>query len=253
MRLAGIFVSFLVSLCCCARAAVAAFFPQCRGEGRLFLDTADTQQWESLLGLGIFHGVTTNPTLLERAGQPCNLENVQKLARKALSQTDEFMCQSWGSTAQELYGNGMALSQTDRDRIVVKVPVTKTGLEAASLLVQAGVRVCLTACYDHQQAILAAGVGAEYIAPYLGRMTDAGKDGLEECKRMRDIAEGLNSETRILVASIREAESMALLAEHGLDTFTFSPDIVHQLLDEPLTDKAAADFEDAASRNTGSS
>ena len=51
------------------------------------------------------------------------------------------------------------------------------------------------------------------------------------------------------MASIREKELMAQLPEEGLDTFTFSPDIVRQLLDEPLTDKAADDFEAAATRS----
>lgn len=227
-----------------------AFFPQYRGESRFFLDTADTKEWDELLPLGIFHGITTNPTLLERANEPCTIENIGKLARRALCDTDEFMCQSWGSSKAEMVANGLELSKMDRDRIVVKVPVTMVGMEAANELIRSGVRVCLTACYNCHQALLACGVGAEYIAPYLGRMTDAGKDGLKECIRMVEITNGLESETRILVASIRDVESMAELAERGNDTFTFSPDIARQLFGEPLTDKAAADFETAASRTT---
>ena len=79
------------------------------------------------------------------------------------------MCQTWGSTAQQMYDNGMALSDLDRDRIVIKVPVTKMGCEAATLLSKAGVRICLTACYDSKQALIAGSMGVEYIAPYLGR------------------------------------------------------------------------------------
>jgi hypothetical protein len=37
----------------------------------------------------------------------------------------------------------------------------------------------------------------------------------------------------------------------GLDTFTFSPDVTRELFHEPLTDKAAKEFEEAASRGRG--
>ena len=145
-----------------------------RGEGRFFLDTADTAEWDALLPLGIFHGVTTNPTLLERAGHPCTVFHIHELATRALAQTSEFMCQAWGDTADELYATGMALSDPNRHDIVIKVPVTAKGTEAAGRLIQSGVRVCLTACYSSHQALIASGVGAEYLAPYLGRMNDAG-------------------------------------------------------------------------------
>eukprot|EP00592_Proboscia_alata_P008614 CAMPEP_0194354832 /NCGR_PEP_ID=MMETSP0174-20130528/2852_1 /TAXON_ID=216777 /ORGANISM="Proboscia alata, Strain PI-D3" /LENGTH=83 /DNA_ID=CAMNT_0039123869 /DNA_START=169 /DNA_END=420 /DNA_ORIENTATION=+ len=81
-------------------------------------------------------------------------------------------------------------------------------------------------------------------------MTDAGKDGLAECVRMDRIGKGLGSDTRILVASIRDVESFEDLAAQGLDTFTFSPEICRLLFVEKLTDDAAADFEDAARRGS---
>ncbi len=113
--------------------------------------------------------MTTNPTLLERANEPCTIENLHRLADVALARANEFMCQTWGSKPSEMYDNGMALSKRDRERIVVKVPVTSGGAVAATMLIESGVRVCLTACYDSKQALVAASMGAEYIAPYLGR------------------------------------------------------------------------------------
>ena len=224
--------------------------PGFRGDCRFFLDTADTREWDALLPLGIFHGITTNPTLLERSHQPCTVHHIQGLAQRALSKTEEFMCQSWGATSNEMYQTGMQLSEVDRDRITIKVPVTARGMEAAARLIRSGVKVCLTACYDSKQALLAGSVGAEYLAPYLGRMTDSGKNGLEECMKMQDVVEGLGSHTRILVASIRDVESLTILAEAGLDTFTFSPEIARAIFDEPLTDAAAEVFEEAASRGS---
>jgi len=87
-----------------------------------------------------------------------------------------------------------------------------------------------------------------YKAPYLGRMNDSGVDGMDECRKMQHVVNGLKSKTRILVASIRSVESMVELATDGLDTFTFSPDIARALFICPSTDQAAADFETAARR-----
>jgi len=230
---------------------VFAFTPQHRGGSRIFLDTADTTEWADLLTTGIFHGVTTNPTLLERAGEPCTIENLHQLAAKALGHVscNEFMCQAWGQKATDLYNCGKALAAPNKDQIVVKVPLTRQGIEAATMLVGDNIRVCLTACYNSKQALIASSVGAEYIAPYLGRMTDAGKDGLQECIKMKQIADGLQSTTRILVASLRDCDTVADLAATGLETFTIAPQIARQLLEEPLTNEAADVFEGAANNN----
>lgn len=229
---------------------VRAYTAEFRGAGRLFLDTADIAEWDDLLPLGIFHGVTTNPILLQRANQPCVIPNLHAMASKALQYTEEFMCQAWGRSMEELVQCGLELSEPSKKRIVVKVPVTMEGVQAARILIEEGVRVCLTACYDHKQAIIATSVGAEYIAPYLGRMTEAGKDGKDECYKMQEIILGMQGGTRILVASIRDAQSMADLAAKGMETFTFSPEIARELFSEQLTIKAAKDFEDAAVRNS---
>ena len=118
--------------------------------------------------------------------------------------------------------------------------------------------MCLTACYNSHQAIVAAGLGAEYLAPYLGRMNDSGRDGSLECQRMEEIVRGMKSSTRILVASIRDVEAMASLMRGGrdgqstMDTFTFNPDVARALFEEPLTEQAAEDFEAAALRGSPS-
>lgn len=240
---------------------------------RLFLDTADTSEWNELLPTGIFHGVTCNPTLLERAGHACTIELLHLLAARALRGNeppvygaaaaaaavappptdyaccDEFMCQAWGATVDELVYNGLALSSFDRSRVVVKVPVTAQGTQAARVLVGEGVRVCLTACYGAQQAIIAAGVGAEYLAPYCGRMDDQGLDGKAECRKMQAVVRGCQSGTRILVASIRNVETLTDLAAAGMETFTISPDVARSLFQVRLTEQAALEFEESAQRN----
>ena len=232
---------------------LAHAFSAHRGSCRFFLDTADVNEYKSLLPLGIFHGVTTNPTILQRSGVPCTVSAIKGLCSTAFQLgADEFMCQAWGGSADRLFETGMQLREIDREKVVVKVPVTAAGTEAAARLMKqpGGTRICLTACYASTQALVAGSVGAEYLAPYLGRMSDAGKDGADECERMQQIVEGLDCDTRILVASIRDVDSMAELACAGLDTYTFSPDVARALFTEELTASAAAAFEEAAAASS---
>jgi transaldolase len=220
-----------------------------RGTNRLFLDTAVESEWYGL-STGMFHGITTNPALLEKAGHKCTVESVRLLSSRALAlpNCSEFMCQAWGRNSVEMFQIGMQLSEVDRERIVIKVPVTLEGTQAAKRLIDSGVRVCLTACYNSDQAMIASGLGAEYIAPYLGRMIDNRKNGLEEVARMQRIVNGMGSKTRILVASIRDLKQMSTLMEYGMNTFTFNPDLARDMFRDPLTIAAAAEFEECAER-----
>lgn len=213
---------------------------------RLYLDTADIRQWEAWYSTGLFYGVTTNPLLLERSQVPCTLESLTALATQAFDLgLQEVQLQTWGSTLDTLITTGQSLSRID-PRIVVKVPITRLGTAAAAQLIRVGVRVTLTGVYAVPQMLIAAGLGAEYAAPYLGRINDLGRDGRADLAQMQQVLNGVQSPTRILAASIRSMEDLAYLAARGLDTFTFSAAIAAELFNVSATNVAAADFERAA-------
>jgi transaldolase len=217
---------------------------------RLMLDSADERQWDEWLPLGLFYGVTTNPLLLESARVPCEVKALTTLAKNALGYgVQEVQLQAWGGTVEQYVQIGHRLSDIDA-RVVVKIPITKVGTAAAVTLIGAGVRVTLTGVYTAPQVLIAAAIGAEYAAPYLGRIHDAGRNGCEDITTMQRSLSGTYSNTRLLVASIRRAEDMATLAAQGLNTFTFSAAIAHQLFDVAATLKAAGSFEAAAQWQT---
>ncbi|MEM9164309.1 MAG: transaldolase family protein, partial [Cyanobacteria bacterium P01_F01_bin.4] len=132
------------------------------------------------------------------------------------------------------------------DRVVVKVPITRLGTTAAAQLTKLGVRVTLTAVYSVPQVLIAAALGAEYVAPYLGRINDLGQDGRALLAKMQRALNGVQSPTRILAASIRDLEDISYLATQGLDTFTFAPTIASEFFDIKATIAATKDFERAA-------
>jgi transaldolase len=212
---------------------------------RWYLDTADTTAWAEWLPSGLFYGVTTNPTLLQRANQPCSIEHLSQLAQRAFELgAGEIQVQAWGETAEALYRCGSQLATQDR-RVVVKLPITRAGCAAGRQLIQAGKRVTMTAVYRAPQALIAAALGAECAAPYLGRISDGGRDGRAEIIAMQRSLDGVGSPLRLLVASIREIDDLAVLAAAGLNTFTFSPAIARSLFDISDTLTAAAAFEAA--------
>lgn len=215
---------------------------------RLMLDCADERQWEAWLALGIFYGVTTNPLLLESAKVLCHVENLRALAKRALDYgIQEIQLQTWGGSVDQYVSRGHRLAEID-PRVVVKVPATKVGTTAAVQLIRAGVRVTMTGIYAVPQVLIAAAIGAEYAAPYLGRIHDSGRNGCEDLGMMQRSLTGVDSSLRLLVASIRRAEDISVLAAQGLNTFTVSVAIAEQFFDVPATLKATEAFESAAQR-----
>jgi transaldolase len=211
---------------------------------RLFLDSADPEAWRQWLPTGLFHGVTTNPTLLLRAARPCRLEELERLTREALDWgMQEIHLQAWGGDAEALTTCGDRLAALAPGRVLVKLPITRAGAEAARHLIQAGVPVTFTACYAVPQVLVAAALGARYIAPYLGRIGDLGRDGHADLIAMQQALDGVGATTRLLVASLRQSDDLARLASAGLGHFTISPAIAEGLFGSEATAEAAEQFE----------
>lgn len=211
---------------------------------RLFLDSADPKAWLEWLPSGLFHGVTTNPSLLRRAGQPCSLHGLTELSRMALGHgIAELHLQAWGTSTAEMLQCSQALASLAPGRIAVKLPVTQQGAAVARDLVRAGIPVTFTACYEPHQVLIAAALGAAYIAPYLGRINDQGRDGVAEVVAMQRSLEGVGSSVRLLVASLRQPHDLTRLAGAGLNTFTISPDLAAALFRCEATEAASAQFE----------
>jgi len=211
---------------------------------RLFLDSADPQAWQQWLPSGLFHGVTTNPTLLRRAAQPCNLDHLAALSAAALSHgIAELHLQAWGASTAEMLHCGEQLAALAPGRIAVKLPVTRQGAAVARELGRSGIPVTFTACYDVHQVLIAATLGVAYIAPYLGRIHDQGRDGMAEVIAMQRSLAGVGSSVRLLVASLRQPGELSQLAGAGLNTFTINPDLAAALFNCEATAAASAQFE----------
>ena len=213
---------------------------------RLYIDSSSRADWEHFLPTGLFYGVTTNPKLLHQSGIPCTVENLTRLAQAAFKLgAREIHLQVWGGEAAPMLAVGRELAAIDH-RVSVKVPITQAGILVARQLIKEGAMVTLTAVHASVQMLPAIALGATYAAPYMGRMSDAGLDGPGEVMAMQQMIDRLDSPTRLLVASIRRLSDLANLAQNGVDTFTLLPPLLQEMLNNPLTIKAADDFEEKA-------
>jgi TalC/MipB family fructose-6-phosphate aldolase len=214
----------------------------------LYLDTADRAAAEPLLATGLFAGLTTNPTILQRASRGvADIEDIHAWASAAGAR--EIFFQAWGEDTRTLVDRGLRLAGLGPD-VVVKLVVSKAGAAACAELAGRGIPTLLTAVYHPAQAMVAAAAGATYIAPYLGRLADAGRDAIGDVLAMHELLEATGSPTRVLLASIRDVASMVTLARSGVDHFTFSPAVAEELFTEELTVAASQAFEDAVVATT---
>lgn len=210
---------------------------------RLYLDTADRGTAEGLLATGLFAGITTNPTILQRASQ--GVGDAPQIYRWATAAgAREVFFQSWGGEPDILVERGQRLRELGPE-VVVKLVASRAGSTACARLAAAGVPTLLTAVYAPAQALVAAAAGATYLAPYLGRLQDAGRDALAEVTAMHEVLTATGSATKVLLASIRDVAVMVTLARRGIDCFTMAPVVAEQLFTDGLTAAAADAFEDA--------
>ncbi len=212
---------------------------------RLYVDSADFTAIRQALGIGYVSGVTTNPTLLRRAG--LRRGDIPSLVRAAVDAgAGEVHLQVLAPGSAAMMEDGLWLHGLDPAHVLVKVPATIEGLGAGARLAAQGVAVTCTAVYAARQLILAATVGARYAAVYLGRMRDAGQDALETIGTMMAVVRAQQMAVRLLVASVRTPEDVEALAALGVPCATLPSELLLALPRVGATLEAARAFEEDA-------
>lgn len=204
---------------------------------KIFIDSADVAEIRDAAAMGVIDGVTTNPSLVAKTGRPfeavlrdiCELVDGPISAEVIATDTDGIL--SEGRKLAAMHPN-----------IVVKVPLIAAGIKAVKVFSQEGIKTNVTLCFSAPQALLAAKAGASYISPFLGRIDDAGGDGLELVAQLVTIYRNYGFETEVLAASIRHPVHLVRCAEMGADVATIPHSVIMQLLKHPLTDLGLARF-----------
>ena len=218
---------------------------------KLYLDSFDVVSWQEWIPSGLFYGITTNPILAKRAGlfyPSINWSSKMALAEKLNVKEFHIQLPSCDETAISFAAQRKEEAQNFNFNFVVKVPLTKEGVKLVPEMKRLGLSILMTACYHSKQYITADAIEADYIAPYFGRMEEAGLDAYDHMFLMKDLERHSTNRCKILVASIRSVEQMMKLAAQGHVYFTISPAIADELLSAELTVKAVSEFDEAAAK-----
>jgi transaldolase len=198
---------------------------------KLFIDSGNLKEIESLVPLGIIDGVTTNPSLMAKeGGDPRAItKKICQLVKGPVSA--EVVATDYAGMVAE----GRDLATID-EHIVVKVPFTRDGVRATHTLASEGLRVNVTLIFSATQALFAAKVGASYVSPFVGRLDDIASNGMRLIEEIVDIFPNYGFKTEVLVASVRSPMHIVEAARMGADVCTCPVSVIEACFKHPLTD-----------------
>jgi transaldolase len=198
---------------------------------KLFIDSGNLKEIESLVPLGIIDGITTNPSLLAKEGGDYRalLKKICGIVKGPTS------AEVVATDADGMIREGRELAALD-EHIVVKVPFTRDGVKACKALASEGKRVNVTLIFSPTQALIAAKVGASYVSPFVGRLDDIATSGMHLVQEIVEIFENYQFPTEILVASVRHSIHIVEAARMGADICTCPAAVIEGMFKHPLTD-----------------
>ncbi len=204
---------------------------------KFFADTADTGEIKDLAETGLLDGVTTNPSLIHKAGR-----DFLEVVREICGIVDGPVSAEVVALDHEGMMREAEVLRKIADNIAVKVPLTIDGLKTCKKLTGDGTMVNVTLCFSANQALLAAKAGATFVSPFVGRHDDVGYPGMELIADIRLIYDNYDFATQILAASIRHPIHVLEAAKLGADVMTAPPAVIRALFKHPLTDAGIKTF-----------
>jgi transaldolase len=204
---------------------------------KFFIDTANIDEIREAASLGILDGVTTNPSLVYKAGK-----DFRKLLDEILEIVDGPVSAEVIATDYEGILKEAREYASIHKNIVVKVPLIKEGLKAVKTLSDENINTNVTLCFSPMQALLAAKAGATYISPFVGRLDDISINGMELIEQIVQIYRNYSYDTQVLVASVRHPLHVVEAALIGADVCTIPFAVINKLFNHPLTDSGLDKF-----------
>lgn len=202
----------------------------------LYLDSAIVDEARRAWDLGLVVGVTTNPALVARAGRPA-LDIVRDLAR--IGEWEVFH-QLTGRAAGELLDEARRATDIAPGQVVLKIMVSLPNLELVARYDE--FRWAVTGIGSAAQGLLALEAGADYVIPYVNRITRGGGDGIRAVADIAALAETVDDPGEILAASLKSPQEVADVLLAGADHVTIPWALLEEMARHPVTDAADEDF-----------
>jgi transaldolase len=204
---------------------------------KFFIDTANIEEIQKGVEMGMVDGVTTNPSLIAREDKPFE-EIITEICRMVDGPVS--------AEVVSLEADGMVSEARElvkiADNIVIKIPMIVEGLKAVKQLTAEGIKTNVTLVFSSAQALLAAKAGASFVSPFVGRIDDIGTSGMDLVSDIIMVYDNYGYQSEIIVASIRSPQHVMDAALVGADISTIPFKVIAQLAKHPLTDIGIEQF-----------
>ena len=204
------------------------------------IDSANLTAIKACMEYFPISGVTTNPTIITR--EKTDLKELLLAIRQCIGEQRMLHVQVTNDLAEDMVREAVALNDLLSPNLYVKIPVTKEGIRAISLVKEKGIKVTATAIFNQTQALMAAVAGADYVAPYINKIDSIAGCSANVVAEMVTLFEAHGLNTKILAASFRNAEQIHQVALAGGHAATMRPEMFMELISHPFTDIAVANF-----------
>lgn len=218
----------------------------------IFVDSSNVSEIKEFVSWGICAGVTTNPLILLKDNPNVDLEKTIKEICEVLPsriETDDnydlikspVSVELVSTNYDDMMAEALRYREWDSSKIVIKVPVTPTGLKVISSLSAKNIPTNATCIMSLAQAILASTAGATYVSFFVGRISDMGYDPFQIMKDYRATWYSAHS----LAASLRSVEDVRQSLMSGCSIQTIQPHILRKMIQNPRTDSTIEEFNNA--------
>lgn len=198
---------------------------------KLFIDTANIKEIEEAASWGVIAGVTTNPSLVAKEGR-----DFKQVVKEICALIDgPISAEVISLKSDEMIKEAREIAQWHKN-IIIKLPMTDEGIRACKILSQEGIKTNVTLVFSANQALLAALAGATYVSPFIGRLDDAGQNGLGLIEEIVHIFSNYGFDTEIITASVRHPVHVLEAAKIGSHIATVPFKVLQQMFRHPLTD-----------------
>jgi transaldolase len=235
----------------------------------IFLDTANIDEIREMAELSVIDGVTTNPSLMARVGRLDYKNVVQEVCYLVQG---PISAEVISTQAEGMIEETLKIVQWS-PHVVVKIPFIEQGLKALKALrghhaapeticegcpwqgqcgtpieraremvTEESIHFNVTLVFSANQALLAAKAGATYVSPFIGRLDDAGAEGMQVVADIRAIFDNYGFDTKIITSSVRHPMHITQAAVIGSDVATIPHTVLKKAIAHPLTDVGVARF-----------
>ncbi len=201
---------------------------------RLYVDSIVKNEIIEAIGSGFVYGVTSNPFIFSNGLKT----SLKKLVTELLPYIgNEFHVQVPGRNCDEYVKNATIIYDIDPKKIVIKIPMHSEGVKAMKVLKEMGVKITATAITNVEQAIVAALLGVDYVAPFVARVDESGYSGIDVVRAIVEVYRVHKVKTLVLAASIRTPIQLVNAFMVGADCVTVKYSLLKSIVDSVVSNR----------------